>query len=273
MEQRETGNFLYYWSVMNKEKLSIEVDNLKLMGEFYTPDDMPSPYPAVCFCHGIPATQYNPAEGGYPVLAERFCKEGFATMVFNFRGTGLSEGNLDLPSWSHDLRAVIDYLCERREIDISRIAVLGSSGGAAVSVYVAAEDDRICSLVTLACPATFHFSEVSDPGSIVEHFRSIGAIRDKDFPPSTEEWLKGFSKISPLHHIDKISPRPLYMIHGDADEVVPVEHVYNLYEKAREPREMLVIPGAGHRLRLEERAVNAALDWLVRKMIGRPDSR
>jgi fermentation-respiration switch protein FrsA (DUF1100 family) len=258
---------------MNKNKVSIKVDDLILMGEFYTPSDMQSPYPAVCFCHGIPATQYNPAEGGYPVLAERFCKKGFATMVFNFRGTGLSEGNLDLPSWTHDLRAVIDYLYRRPEIDKSRIAVLGSSGGAAVSVYVAANENKICSLVTLACPASFHFSEANNPESIVEHFRSIGAIRDKDFPSSKEEWLQGFSSISPVDYIEKISPRPLYMIHGEVDDVVPVEHVYELYEKAREPKEMLVIPGAGHRLRLEERAVKAALDWLVQKMIKPLDSR
>jgi dipeptidyl aminopeptidase/acylaminoacyl peptidase len=257
---------------MNKNKVAIEVDNLKLIGEFYTPGNVQPPYPAVCFCHGIPATQYNPAEGGYPVLAERFCKAGFATMVFNFRGTGPSQGNLDLPAWTHDLKAVIDYLYERKEVDKSRIAVLGSSGGAAVSVYVAADEIKICSLVTLACPASFHFSEESNPESVVEHFRSIGAIRDKDFPPSTEEWLQGFGSIAPIDYIEKISPRPLYMIHGDEDDLIPVEHAYQLYEKARMPKEMMIIPGAGHRLRLEERAVKAALDWLVEKMEVQVDS-
>jgi dipeptidyl aminopeptidase/acylaminoacyl peptidase len=257
---------------MNKHKVSIEVDNLKLAGEFYTPVDNRSPHPTVCFCHGIPATQYNPAEGGYPVLAERFCEAGFATMVFNFRGTGPSKGNLDLLAWTHDLRAVIDYLYSIEEVDKSRLAVLGSSGGAAVSVYVAADDNRICSLVTLACPAFFHLSLGNDPEPIIEHFRSIGAIRDNDFPASPQEWLQGFDAITPIHYIDKISPRPLYLIHGEDDDVVPVEHAYELYKKAKEPREMMIIPGAGHRLRLEERAVEAALNWLIRTVMSPPDS-
>jgi fermentation-respiration switch protein FrsA (DUF1100 family) len=55
-------------------------------------------------------------------------------------------------------------------------------------------------------------------------------------------------------------------MHGDHDETVPLEHVHRLYEKAGEPKEKVIIPGAGHRLRLDDRAVKAALDWLADKV-------
>jgi fermentation-respiration switch protein FrsA (DUF1100 family) len=119
-------------------------------------------------------------------------------------------------------------------------------------------------LVTLACPAEFGFlTDKRQAGATIDHFRSIGVIRDADFPPSVDKWLNGFKTVSPLRWIDKISPRPLLLIHGNKDDLVPVEHARKLFEKALEPKKLLIIPGAGHRLRLEHKAVNAALDWLT----------
>jgi len=78
--------------------------------------------------------------------------------------------------------------------------------------------------------------------------------------------MSRFSTIANFGFISKyynfVSPRSLLLVHGDADEVVPLEHAYRLYQKAREPKELLVIPGAKHRLRLEEKAMAAVLDWL-----------
>jgi alpha/beta superfamily hydrolase len=84
---------------------------------------------------------HNPDEkGGYPELAARFCEAGFVAMVFNFRGCGPSQGNIDMVGWTHDLAAAVDFLNMLPEVDKSRICLLGSSGGAAISVYVAAND-------------------------------------------------------------------------------------------------------------------------------------
>ena len=118
--------------------------------------------------------------------------------------------------------------------------------------------------ITLACPAEFSFlTDKQRAEATIDHFRSIGVIRDADFPLSIDDWLAGFGTVSPLKWIDKISPRPLLLIHGKKDDLVPVEHARRLYEKAGEPKELVIIPGAGHRLRLEYKAVNAALDWFT----------
>jgi fermentation-respiration switch protein FrsA (DUF1100 family) len=187
-------------------------------------------------------------------------------MIFSFRGAGEAQGNLDMLGWTRDLKAAIDYLASLEEVDRSRLCLLGSSGGAAISVYVAANDPRVSSLVTFACPADFSFlADKKRAKATIDHFRSIGLIRDADFPPSEDEWFDGFNTVSPIHWIDRISPRPLLLIHGDKDDLVPVEHAYKLYEKATEPKELFVIPGASHRLRLEEKAITAALNWLKAK--------
>jgi dipeptidyl aminopeptidase/acylaminoacyl peptidase len=248
---------------MRKKDVSFISDNLNLYGELYSPDITDPAKPALCLCHGIPAVSYNPAERGYALLAEKFCANGFITFIFNFRGAGLSQGNLDLLGWTHDLKAAVNYLYSLDEVKRSQLTLIGFSGGAAVSVYVAAHDTRIASVVTLACPATFDFLPGNKADAIIAHFRTIGVIRDKDFPASVGKWLEGFNTVSPLRYVDQISPRPVLIIHGDKDDTVPVGHAHNLYQKAGEPRELIIIPNAGHRLRLEEKAVDAILNWLV----------
>ncbi|HUW45423.1 MAG TPA: alpha/beta hydrolase, partial [Dehalococcoidia bacterium] len=72
-----------------------------------------------------------------------------------------------------------------------------------------------------------------------------------------------FETITPINWIDKISPRPLLLAHGDADELIPLEHAQKLYQKAKEPKELKIIPGAKHKMRLEKAAMAFVLDWLT----------
>ena len=165
--------------------------------------------------------------------------------------------------WTRDLQVALNFLCDLDGIDRKRICLLGFSGGAAVSVYITAHDPRVSLLLACACPAHFRFVTNKEAAiSTIRHFQEIDVIRDKDFPPSVEEWVKGFEEVSAIDWIDKISPRPLLLVHGDADEVVPLEHAYMLFQKAKEPKEIAIIPGAKHKLRLEEKAMTTVLDWL-----------
>jgi len=242
----------------------LPVDGIKLAGQLYLPDEgLKAPYPTVCICHGIPSRIHDPNDRGYPLLAERICGEGLAVFIFNFRGCGFSGGNLDILGWTRDLKAAIEYLWAQPEIDRSRLSLLGFSGGAAVSVFIASQDERVSSVATCACPAEFGFAiEVDEPQSLIEYFRSLGTIRDRDFPHSTEEWLNGFRVISPINYIAQISPRPLLLVHGSEDEVVDVNHAHRLYAMAREPKQIVIIDGAEHRLRQDARAMAIVIDWL-----------
>jgi predicted acyl esterase len=88
---------------MKIEKVSWISDGLKIVGEFYAPENPAALLPALVLCHGIPAKVKGPDDRGYPLLAEWFCREGFFVLIFNFRGAGLSEGNFDLLGWARDL--------------------------------------------------------------------------------------------------------------------------------------------------------------------------
>ncbi len=250
-----------------RKEISLKVDGLSLPGEVYFPDSAAPPYPALCLCHGIPSgAPQDPADSGYPGLARRFSAAGVLTLIFNFRGCGGAEGNIDMLGWTRDLKAALDYLITLKETDFSRLFLLGSSAGAAVSVYVAATDPRVAGVITFACPAEFGFLTNGERAkALVERFRTIGLIKDADFPPSLDEWLSGFREVSPIRFVDRISPRPLLLIHGEKDDVVPVEHARRLYQSADEPKRLLLLPDAGHRLRFDERAITAALDWLLKQ--------
>jgi dipeptidyl aminopeptidase/acylaminoacyl peptidase len=247
---------------METKEIRLKADGLELAGELHIPS-REKVHPALCICHGIPAVPHDPTDKGYTLLAQRFCHAGFITLIFNFRGTGKSEGNLDILGWTRDLQAALDFLYSLEQTDKARMCLLGFSGGAAVSVYTAARDSRVSSVVTCACPADFRsLSQRETPLETIQRFRQIGAIRDEDFPPSIEEWQRGFDIVSPIKWIDKISPRPLLLVHGDADELIPLEHVHRLYQKAKEPKELKIIPGAKHKMRLEKAATDLVLDWL-----------
>jgi len=247
---------------MELREIRLKADGLELVGELHVPS-RDQAHPALCICHGIPAAPPDPTDMGYTLLAQRFCHAGFTTLIFNFRGTGRSEGNLDILGWSRDLQAAIDFLYNLDEVDKTRFCLLGFSGGAAVSVYTAAQDPQVSAVITCACPADFHsLSQKETPSDTIQRFRQIGAIRDKDFPPSIEDWQKGFETITPINWIDKISPRSLLLVHGDADELIPLEHAQKLYKKAKEPKELKVIQGAKHKMRLEKAAMDFVLNWL-----------
>jgi fermentation-respiration switch protein FrsA (DUF1100 family) len=183
-------------------------------------------------------------------------------VVFNFRGAGDSTGDFDITGWGRDLREVIDYV-ETLSPERLRIVLFGFSAGAAVSVYAAAQDERIVGLILAAGPADFNEIALGDgPEQFLQHARAIGIIRDPDFPFSRAEWIAGFRVIEPEHWISGIKSSSILILHGDQDETVPVSHGYRLYEKAPKPKELVIIKGAGHRLRLNQEAMNAALIWL-----------
>ncbi|MFC2063141.1 alpha/beta hydrolase [Chloroflexota bacterium] len=245
---------------MSWRAVTLKVDGIDIAGRLYRPGG-PAPHPTVCICHGIPAGQPEPDDGGYPELAESICRHGLAVFIFNFRGTGASGGNFDILGWTRDLGAVIDYLWTLPEVDRSYLALLGFSGGAAVSVYVAAREERVSAVAACACPADFALFS-NEPQPLVDHFRSIGAIRDNGFPASAADWFGGFKVITPIEHIAGIAPRPLLLVHGDRDETVAVADASRLYARAGEPKQLVIVNGAGHRLRQNAPAMAAVTDWL-----------
>jgi dipeptidyl aminopeptidase/acylaminoacyl peptidase len=241
----------------------LQVDGISILGQLYLPD-LSRKYPLVCLCHGAPSGDASPRDdGGYPALAERICREDLAVYFFNFRGTGDSGGNIDFLGWTRDLQAVIDYLYGLDSIDKTQLSLVGFSAGAATSVYTASKDDRVSKVVACACPAEITpYSRGGSWQSLIDNYREIGTIRDEGFPPSLDEWVAGCQRIHPINHVAGIAPRPILFVHGSRDETVSVSNAERLYEKAGFPKKLVIIEGAGHRLRRDDRVIEAILGWL-----------
>jgi uncharacterized protein len=243
--------------------LDLSVDSLKIRGQLYLPEDADPPYRTVILCHGVPSGTVDPTDGGYPLLAKTISEEGLAVYTFRFRGTGESQGNFDAVGWTHDLKAAIDALYQLPDIDKKRLALVGFSAGAGVSIFTAAHDRRVAAVAACASPADFSsISESANPQITLHYFRKVGIIRDPAFPPSVDDWLAGFRAVNALKAVPAISPRPLLLIHSAQDPVVPLSNSERLYQAAGEPRQLIVIEGSEHRLRRSEMAVDSLIYWL-----------
>ena len=247
---------------MRREIVYFKSDGLKLKGQLFIPEK--TPCPVLCLCHGMPrGGTADPNDHGYVGLADRFTEEGFLTVIFNFRGSGESEGNFDIRGWTHDLKVVLEHICNMKEAEQGNITLMGFSAGAAVAIYVAAQDQRVSSIIACACPDTSRLAKNRELAqTVIADYRKMGVIKDANFPPSLQSWMQGFAEIYSDKWIDKLSPRPILIIHGDKDDVVSPNSAFNLYERAGEPKEIMIVKGAGHRLRISEQAMDHALDWL-----------
>ncbi|MFO8009268.1 MAG: hypothetical protein R6U89_00495, partial [Dehalococcoidia bacterium] len=57
-------------------RFSVLVDGLNIIGEVYYPGTTAGLNPALCICHGIPASAPDPSDSGYPLLADWFARKG-----------------------------------------------------------------------------------------------------------------------------------------------------------------------------------------------------
>jgi alpha-beta hydrolase superfamily lysophospholipase len=245
--------------------LSIPADGLTLDGAAYFPDE-PS-RAVVVICHGLPRGVPVPDvnDPGYPGVAERFAQAGYTTVIFNFRGTGKSGGSLEIDRWPDDLKAVLTYLDGTDELARPNYAVVAFSAGGAAAICAGAGDKRIDPLMTIAAPADFQFlAELHETGAAFQHYRSLGMIAE-DYPGDANSWSAGFSKLEALKCADLLCAGRLHIIHGDADDTVPVNHAYQLAEKARGQVRLTILEDLGHQLRQEEKGIETILaglaDW------------
>jgi fermentation-respiration switch protein FrsA (DUF1100 family) len=71
---------------------------------------------------------------------------------------------------------------------------------------------------------------------------------------------------NPEEKIAGVAPTPLLIVHGDADDVVPVEEARHLYDAASEPKELHIVEGGGHKLRLNREAMEKSASWIIEKI-------
>lgn len=200
----------------------------------------------------------------YPQLVDHVAMtSGSAALTFNYRGTGPSEGDFSIEGWLADIRAAIDALASRN--DIAAIHLCGFRLGGTLAIMAAADDARVRGVATFAAPASLR-AWVRDPKWFLDYARRVGALRSADFPPDPVAWVRAIANLDPIGAAARLSPRPLMIVHGTRDEVVPAADAQRLANAApgRQTELRLILNGA-HRLRHDPRAVAVLNGWLDRQ--------
>ena len=194
-------------------------------------------------------------------LGDRLATEmQWTVLSIRFRGCGSSTGNFSLGGWADDAEAAIDYLCKKLGTDSVWVAGFGTGG--AIGLSAAAGDERVVGIATAGSPADFD-DWASKPERLLAHAHEVGVIRTPTFPTDLGAWKTELKKYRAAQAAEACHDRRLLVLHGSDDEVVPQVDA-RIVAEAHGSAELRIVPGAGHQLRYDPRALAILLGWLER---------
>jgi uncharacterized protein len=214
----------------------------------------------VILCHGMESTKESDK---LVLLSQELARRGLLVVRFDFACAGKS-GKFEEITYSgevEDLQAAFAFMRDRQP---GKIAIFGSSMGGTVALIFAAQQPAVATVVTIATPVH------------PERFTSRLLT-----PAQVEEWRKtGHTfyhghriNVSLLHDVEKLNVPaaarkiscPVLILHGDCDEVVPVDEAHELFGSLRGAKKLSIVRGADHRFSdpaLMDRALRETVQWL-----------
>jgi dipeptidyl aminopeptidase/acylaminoacyl peptidase len=206
----------------------------------------------VVACHGLRASKDSDK---YLLLGDEFTRAGLALARFDFRGSGESEGLAEAETTVgtrvEDALAVVAFVADHPRLD-GRVGLLGSSMGGFVALHARCALGRPIPLVTWNAPASLARLAASvdfdETGLGAPFLSEFATGRYVDTPAGVDRHL---------------------VIQSEADETVSVEHGLALHARAAEPRDLVVLPGADHRITDPDhrrQAVALSLAWFRKQL-------
>ena len=212
-------------------------DGLKLAGWY-----LPSKNGAVIVLqHGY----HTNSEEMLPI-ALMLARHGYGVLLFDFRGHGKSEGEIVTFGLNEvkDTEAALVFLHSQPEVNPGKIGLLGNSMGGAVGILAAAELEGIRAIVVEGV-----FAELEDEIGIgIQVQTPLPATPFTSIFKFFAEQGSGYriSDIAPVEKIGKISPRPILILQGGADERIPIDSGERLFAAADGPKEYWYEPTITH---------------------------
>ena len=194
------------------------------------------------YIHGwwIPATQVNAKVllylhgnginiGANAAHAKRFHQMGFSVLLIDYRGYGQSQGSFPSEaSVYQDAATAWDYLVNHKQVMPNQIMIYGHSLGGAIAIDLALQHPEAAGLIV-----------ESSFTSIREMIAYQGSYWMFPINLLLHQRFDSISKVRSLQ-------LPVLFIHGTGDQVVPTAMSQRLYTAAPEPKQLMLIPKAGH---------------------------
>jgi uncharacterized protein len=204
-------------------------------------------------------------------------RSGYGALLVDFPGHGESEG--DMVTYGvferDDVAAAVEWLRQRGDVDMGRVAVMGYSLGAIAATLAAASIPELGALVIES-----GFADLPhDIGHLFSRFTHLPAFPFASLVIFWGQRMAGvqLGQIRPVRVIGAISPRPVLIISDLADELADEPHDgARLYAAAGEPKELWQVPEAGHVnafWRHPDEWVERVGGFLDRWLAGRLDAR
>jgi len=173
--------------------------------------------------------------------ARMLARHGFGVLSLDWPGQGESGGTIQ---WNEPerqaLTRAIDWATQAPGTKPHQVGLLGFSFGSMIALQVASADARVYALAL-----TGAFADVKD--LLVKNGGRWGGPLSSGFALLTARWhgMRYWEK-RPEDLIGLLSPRPVLLIAGTADHAVPPSMTERLYQFAREPKSLWLVPGADH---------------------------
>lgn len=206
-------------------ELSFSSEGAKLNGHIYTANGA-GPHPTIVLLHGFPGNEKNLD------LAQVARRAGFNVLFFHYRGAWGSEGNFSFGNVVEDVASAVAFLREAEtrkqyRVDPEKISLIGHSMGGFAALMAGAADTSITCTVALA-PANLGNRA---PGAMTEdalngfaaYTNSLGMLKHRGGKAVIDEMVARLDEFDTRTLAPKFSKRPVLLIAGEQDTVLPPE--------------------------------------------------
>ncbi len=211
----------------------------------------------------IPGLSMVKEKGDYPI--DRLVERGLATLSIDLPGQGDNRDLLPLGPDAHLVAMeAFAWLRTRPDVDGTRIAILGTSTGAALALRAVARDGKVNALVDMAgfCELEHFFHQL--PPNIMQCAHYAMGTDDLE---TVGRVVRESSLLGDLPHITC----PVLIVHGERDQIVPYAQSQLIATNLRAPHEVFSYPHGDHACTNMPGVHGRVADWLA-KQLGVPQA-
>ena len=133
--------------------------------------------------------------------------------------------------------------------------------------YRAPNEFGECMLDALAGVSFLRAMRYQRAALIGHSFGGAVAINAGTLGPIVTTVIALSSQLAGAHVVGELAPRPLLLVHGTSDTILPHQSSEAIYERAQEPKTLKLVPGADHRFGgFEEELYETLSSWLIEKV-------